>query len=591
MANKVAELWLKIKSTGEEKVEQIGKAFEKLSEVAAGVFAGLSAVLIKSVAEFQQGEEATNALTQAMVNNGIYSRELAQRYKEQADALARVSTFSDDQITSAQAALQQQIGQIEITKELTQSIMDFATAQKMDLASAAEVVGKSIGTSTNALTRYGIEVNASASSADKMAQVIDGLNGKFGGQAAAATNGMGALKLLVNTFNELFEEIGARVAPIVILFANHLTKLAGDATNAGSTVETLVTIFNFASKVASTLANMIAFLGDTIGIGLGTAVAATEAAMAGRFGSIKEIVANGYDGIKEAGVQRTQAAADAMAAIDQAAADNKALLLAKEENDLRTSLQRKQEIKTQAAQQELVTDMEAKIAKKEQDIAFDTATEEEKLALQIQWNEEKLRAETDKEEKLKLLREKYDLLDKKAKLDKDKFNEELDKKTLADRQATFSKIATLQTSNNQTLASIGKAAALTQIAIDTPVAVGRALSAFPPPFNYAAAGLVGAAMAAQAAKVAGIPLAEGGIVKARPGGIQATIGEGGQDEAVIPLDRAGEFGMGGGGITIIVNGGLLGDEASAYELARAVDRNLLKLRQNGESVAFDSGVS
>lgn len=32
-------------------------------------------------------------------------------------------------------------------------------------------------------------------------------------------------------------------------------------------------------------------------------------------------------------------------------------------------------------------------------------------------------------------------------------------------------------------------------------------------------------------------LAEGGIVKARPGGILANIGEGGQDEAVIPLDR------------------------------------------------------
>jgi inorganic pyrophosphatase len=32
-------------------------------------------------------------------------------------------------------------------------------------------------------------------------------------------------------------------------------------------------------------------------------------------------------------------------------------------------------------------------------------------------------------------------------------------------------------------------------------------------------------------------LAEGGIVKARPGGILANIGEGGKDEAVIPLDK------------------------------------------------------
>jgi len=94
-------------------------------------------------------------------------------------------------------------------------------------------------------------------------------------------------------------------------------------------------------------------------------------------------------------------------------------------------------------------------------------------------------------------------------------------------------------------------------------------------------------MAAQAAQVAGIQLAEGGIVKSRPGGIQATIGEGGQDEAVIPLDRAGDLGFGGGSsINITVNGGLLGDQASAYEFAKAVDVALLRLRQNNESQSF-----
>jgi hypothetical protein len=47
-------------------------------------------------------------------------------------------------------------------------------------------------------------------------------------------------------------------------------------------------------------------------------------------------------------------------------------------------------------------------------------------------------------------------------------------------------------------------------------------------------------------------LADGGIVKASPGGTLALIGEGGQDEAVIPLDRMGS--MGGNNITINVQG-------------------------------------
>jgi len=63
------------------------------------------------------------------------------------------------------------------------------------------------------------------------------------------------------------------------------------------------------------------------------------------------------------------------------------------------------------------------------------------------------------------------------------------------------------------LAVIGKAAGLTQIAIDTPVAIGKALAAFPPPFNFAAAAAVGAAMAAQAARLTGIGgFANGGVV-------------------------------------------------------------------------------
>jgi len=49
-------------------------------------------------------------------------------------------------------------------------------------------------------------------------------------------------------------------------------------------------------------------------------------------------------------------------------------------------------------------------------------------------------------------------------------------------------------------------------------------------------------------------LANGGIVKASPGGTLALIGEGGRDEAVIPLDRIGGI---GGGINITVHAGLV----------------------------------
>lgn len=93
-----------------------------------------------------------------------------------------------------------------------------------------------------------------------------------------------------------------------------------------------------------------------------------------------------------------------------------------------------------------------------------------------------------------------------------KSQKEMDAERAANQRDTFSTIATLSTANNKSLAAIGKAAGITQIAIDTPVAIGKALAAFPPPFNFVAAALVGTAMAAQAARISGIQFAEGGFV-------------------------------------------------------------------------------
>jgi hypothetical protein len=68
-------------------------------------------------------------------------------------------------------------------------------------------------------------------------------------------------------------------------------------------------------------------------------------------------------------------------------------------------------------------------------------------------------------------------------------------------------------------------------------------------------------------KVAIPRLAEGGIVMPRPGGVLANIAEGGQAEAVIPLDRLGQFGQKGGNVyNINVSGGM----ATGPDIGRSV---------------------
>lgn len=72
-------------------------------------------------------------------------------------------------------------------------------------------------------------------------------------------------------------------------------------------------------------------------------------------------------------------------------------------------------------------------------------------------------------------------------------------------------------------------------------------------------------------------LAEGGIVKARKGGVLALIGEGGRDEAVIPLPKGKRLDQAMGGNNIVINvSGALDPEAVARQIETILKRSRLR---------------
>lgn len=87
----------------------------------------------------------------------------------------------------------------------------------------------------------------------------------------------------------------------------------------------------------------------------------------------------------------------------------------------------------------------------------------------------------------------------------------------------FGIMATLSQSGNKKLAAIGKAAAMAQATIDGYLAIQKALAAFPPPFNFIAAGVVGVATAANVSRIAGIGYSGGGYTGA--GGVNEYAGD------------------------------------------------------------------
>lgn len=589
MAQKEASLLLKIKTAGEESLGRVSDALKKVGSVAAVGFAMISAAVVKAVGEFTEQEQATNALTRAMVNQGTYSKELAKTYKTQADELSALTAVGGEEITGAQAILQAHLGEMKVSKELTAATLDLAQAKGIDLKTAAEMVGKTIGTNTNALARNGIEVNTNASKQEKLSQVLDSVNSKFGGQAEAATQGLGGgLKVVNEIVNNLFESLGERLAPVIILFTQKFKGLASDTSTIDSIMSAFVGTIQVLTNAGVIVSGVFQAVSAVLGTGLAAALESVSAVLKGNFSEAFKLAKLGVTESGSAIVKSYTDTKDRLKEVNAAFAENQATDIAKEEQLEKDSLARRSEVRQKAALDDAIKAREQQITQQEIDLQLITASEEQKALAQI---ETQLKTQQELYKNASTAGAKLAALNNIHRLNEQKAEELSNQQRIKNRGDTFATIATLQNSSNKALAIAGKAAAITQIAIETPVAVSKALSAFPPPFSFVAAGLVGAAMAAQAAQIAGVPLAEGGIVMPRPGGTQATIGEAGQAEAVIPLDRMGDFGLGGGGgVTIISYGGLLGSESEAREFARAVDRELLKLRQNNESIAFDSGV-
>lgn len=618
MANKEATLWLKIKQTGAEALDGIKSKMFAVGAAVVAVTTAIVAFVAKGVEAYREQELATTKLSQAMINAGMFSDGLRQKYLDQAAALQKLTLFGDEAIIAAQATLQTYVGQQEVTEELTRATLDLAQAKGLDLTQAAEMVGRAIGGGRNALAAYGIEVDTSASRAERLKQVLAGLKGEFNGNAEAAAAGLGSIERMKNSFGEVMEAIGAKFAPVILLLAHKLSNLFDGATASGSMFQTVLdvlgSIAGFLIKQFMGLTYTVTVMVEEIWTALGTLGVATKQALTGNFSAAKDTVSQGLREIKRLHDENNRKLEEDTKAVDEALSAGASERYRKELDALLNSNRAKQTANDEAHLEKMsAKQAEAQVEadfldqkffqQMTQELMQQAMLNDAKLTQQLTYIDAEIAAEDNRLKKIELIKKREQMIkDAEAKYNGELRKKEVDDQAKADQEMAqnrskfLSHIATMQSSHNQVLATIGKAAAIAQITINTAEAAmsgykwGMAMGG--PPLAAAFAGLAVAAGSMQAAKVAGVQLAEGGVVLPRNGGTLATIGEAGSAEAVIPLDDPEARSMiGGGGITVNVFGGLLGDESSAHQLAVAIDKQLLKLRQGNESVAFDSAVT
>lgn len=591
-----ATLLLLIKTAGEEVLSKTGDALKELGKLAVTAYASANAAAAASIHAYREQELATNSLNQALINQGIYSKSLSDSYQQMATDLQKTTLFADEAIVSAQAQLQKYLGQTQVTKELTKATLDFATGMRMDLDSAATIVGKSIGTATNALGRYAIVVDESAPKNEKLSEVIHGLNARFGGLAQTAAQGLGSLTQLKNAMGEIMEIAGQRLAPVVVYLTRQMISFAEEVQKNHEVMSGFTEVAKGLGYAGVFIQSAFAGVGEVIGAVFGTQMGAWAQAIDGNFAAAFETIKSGTAGVLTLMENRYKSFTTKVDGINKVFTgqkkDEEAAELRRIEDNEKAKLRIASD--TYISQKDLFTVRDQKeIEKLKTQEAMKNDIKLKSLSLAIA-NEENATQKLELEnQKRKYLEEKYTEYER-SRMDTIKgWDADLNSKKMQQFESVLTSMEAMSKSKNKVLVAIGKAAAIAHIGINTAQATMAAFKWGTEMGGPVLGGSLALPIAAyggeQIAAASGIELAEGGIVKATPGGVMARIGEGGRDEAVIPLDKAGGM-MGGGKISITVNGGFLGNDFQAKEFALALDKELLKLRQSNESLAFDRGI-
>ncbi len=213
--------------------QQSAKALSTSMKAIGGAIAG--AFAIGAVASFYKtsldGLHVEEQATAQLLNSLKGRKDVTDRLIDQAKELARNTLYEDDQIISAQSMLAVFVKQESQLRSLMPLVLDFATKFKMDVASAANLVGKSLGSSTNALKRYGFEIEGAVGSSERFESALQALSSMSGAAEAAANTNAGAVQQLGKAWGEFGESLVSLTGPALTKLAKGLTEVTTAATD------------------------------------------------------------------------------------------------------------------------------------------------------------------------------------------------------------------------------------------------------------------------------------------------------------------------------------------------------------------------
>lgn len=176
---------------------------------------------------YSKQEMAIAKMESALRATGDYTPILSDALQTLARELQNVTTYGDEATLEATALLQSLANLNEQgLKQTIPLILDFAAGMNIDLNTAASLIGKTLGSTTNALSRYGIVLDATAPQVEKLAQLQDAINEKFGGRAVDLANTYtGQVEQLKNQYGDLKEQMGFLISQTMPIYIEMTSKI------------------------------------------------------------------------------------------------------------------------------------------------------------------------------------------------------------------------------------------------------------------------------------------------------------------------------------------------------------------------------
>lgn len=579
----------------------------------AGAMVSAKAVVdffVSSIEGYQENARSVSMLAAAFQNVGYNAAGAMEQAKAFASEMQNATGLADEKFLDAQRTLANyKVVGVE-AQEAIRAAYALSVNQGMEFEGALMLIARAAAGSTSALSRYGITLDENVKEGEKFTAVVGKINEQFGASAQATMgDALTKTNALKESWGDFKEQVGAGLSegltPVLgwlstlvewlqkgFVLLSNAYGLVFDYINIGlkkvqvSWSETVL-LFRQAMTVAAELGNKIKLVSDE----QVAAARVAEERAAGELETGKQAIET-LDRMKtklfDLSSLENKVSKEQQAGLD-AQADKINALRSSEDKELKVTKEKTDELKRQ---QEILDNMGLSSSKdlrswdrnagdsEEGPTPLETFSGGQSQLATAENAVMQYEAEAERLEELRTLKQQYidhEITDEALKqealynLDQQYNSQRLanDKKSAQARQQVYGSmwaaLTGLASSENKKVAAVGKVASIAQATLSMFTGAAKALE-LPFPANLAAVTTVLAQGASLVSQIEAVKLANGGLVKAVTGGVPAVIGEGGSDEAVLPLDNsralrriggaiAEESGVSGasGAITVNVN--------------------------------------